>query len=230
MIRVVTQISHIFTMISILFTVLLCSFSVHVTECTEIQKETTYIYNYGNFFDIFRQGDRENYNIHRYEDFDTGYEGPHTGGAFSTGGSRSGLPQYTTTNYFNGYILDISTTHYCGGSKYNAMNLMVEYLDGHSDFVKICNYESANHNWHYNYTWIPSSRSDTATAKFRLEIQSDFATEDRPNVFDEIRIRTTDVKPPPPPSTTAKPPPQSSTTSIPVTTPSFETTTLKKSP
>ena len=157
------QTSHIFTMISILFTILLCLFSVHITECTEIPKETTYTYNYDNFGDIFRLGDIYNFNTYRYRDIDTGYEGPHIGGAFHTEGTC-----VTTTNFFYGYIVDITTTHFCGNeSTYgNDMYIHVHYYDGEEpDTMYYCD----DHIWHYNYTWIPPTRYSRAYSKVSIQ-------------------------------------------------------------
>jgi len=207
MIRVVTQISYkelrmqtcnIFTMISILFTALLCLFSVHVTECTEIQKETIYTYNYDNKFgDIFYQGALDDFNMMTYEDADTGYEGPHVGGVFHLEGTS-----WTSTSWFDGYIVDISTTYYCGG--YGGIWLYVYYPDGEQDATGLCGSD-----WAYNQTWTPATRYShhgyPVYSKFRLEIKSS-ASPSNPNGFDEIKI-----------TTTPKPPPQIPTTSIPAT-------------
>ena len=166
MIGVVTQISykelmmqtcHISTMISILFTALLCLFSVHVTDCTEIQDETIHTYNYGNNFDdLFVQGYEDSFNTYKYEDINpilaTGYEGPHIGGVFMMEGDTM-----TTTNYFNGYIVDISTTQYCGSNTNNYISINVYYRDGETDQEYICGaYET--YEWFYNMTWIPETR------------------------------------------------------------------------
>jgi len=198
MIRVVTQISykevrnqtcHIFTMRSILFTVLLCLFSVHVTECTEIQDETIYTYNYDNKFgDIFHQGDMDDFNMIKYDVINpilrTAYEGPHIGGAFMMEGNS-----YTTTKYFKGYIVDISTTQYCG-TNYGIIYMQVYYTDGESDRDEIC-----GDDWNYNHTWIPLTRFSHSD-QFRVQIHSYGVDLDHPNGFDEIKIRTTDVPPP----------------------------------
>ena len=157
MITVVTQISyqavgkqtsHVSTMISILFTILLCLFSVHVTECTEIQKDTTYTYNYENFGDIFHLGYTDGFNIYNYTDIGTGYEGPHIAGAFHMEGDS-----WTSTNWFDGYIVDISTTQYCGGLP-SDIGVYVYYSNGKYDAEpSIC-----GDNWFYNHSWIPPKR------------------------------------------------------------------------
>ena len=160
MIGVVTQISyqevrkptsHIFTMISILFTILLCLFSVHVTECTEIQYEAIYTYHYDNKFgDIFHQGNMDNFNMMKYEEIDTGYVGPHVGGAFQSEGSS-----YTTTNFFDGYIVDITVYVYCSDINENYNYIGIYYVDGEHDLRELC---GVSNGW-TNQTWIPETRS-----------------------------------------------------------------------
>ena len=123
-------------------------FSVHVTDCTEIQDETTHTYNYDNFGDIFLQGYEDSFNTYKYENIATGYEGPHVGGAFLMKGTS-----FTSTNYYNGYIVDITTTYYCGrDDSPNEMYIHVYYLDGEVDVVQLC-----GANWR-TYTWIPETR------------------------------------------------------------------------
>jgi len=205
LIRVVTQISykevrmqtcHIFTMTSILFPALLCLFSVHVTECTEIQKETIYTYNYDNKFgDIFYQGALDDFNMMKYTEVDTGYEGPHVGGVFHLEGYS-----WTTTSWFDGYIVDISTTQYCGGT--GDIDMYVYYPDGEQDRTALC-----GRDWLYNQTWTPATRfsHQDAIPKFRLEIRSYDVSASFPSGFDEIKITTTPK------------PPQIPTASIPAT-------------
>ena len=166
-----TQTSHISTMMSILFIILLRLFSVHVTECTEIQL-TTFVYNYDNFGDIFRQGAMDDFNTYKYEDIDTGYVGPHEGGVFMVNG-----PSYTTTNFYDGYIVDISTTHYCGNESEHAENdiwLYVYYLD--EDNESMCQFDTMYicvlYDWHYNNTWTPPTRfnhSDVSIQSMNVE-------------------------------------------------------------
>ena len=142
-------------MISILFTIFLYSFSVPVTECTELQKETTYIYNYDNFGDIFQQGDMDDFNLYKYEDIHTGYEGPHVGGAFTMQGVS-----IVTTNYFHGYLTKITANFYCGNpGKIYSMLFAVYYLDRQWNSEWICGANLTEESgWHYNYTWIPPTR------------------------------------------------------------------------
>ena len=84
-----------------------------------------------------------------YEEIDpileTGYKGPHIGGAFQLEGYSM-----ITTNYFDGYILDISTTQYCGRG---VIFMYVYYSDGEQDLTALCGAD-----WHYNETWTPKTR------------------------------------------------------------------------
>jgi len=219
MIRVVTQISYkelrmqtcnIFTMISILFTALLCLFSVHVTECTEIQDEAIHIYNYdNNFGDIFHQGALDDFNMMQYTEIDTGYVGPHVGGVFQTEG-RS----FSSTNFFRGYIVDITAYVYCGDTTLNDNQIYIYYVDKEYDMRYFCN----NGNGWSNQTWIPETRY-SHPEKFRVEIRAWFPIAvNRPIGFDQITIRTTDV---PPTTTTYKSPRQISATSVPAIAPSI---------
>ena len=142
-------------MISILFPILLCLFSVHVTDCTEIQEETTYTYNYdNNFGDIFHLGNIDGFNLYKYTDLDTitAYNDSHIGGAFTMEGTS-----YSTTNFFDGYIVDISTTFYC--TKYiDYLRISVYYADGEHDTNELCINDIY---WVNNRisTWIPPTRS-----------------------------------------------------------------------
>ena len=118
----------------------------------------TFVYNYENFGDIFHQGQRDDFNIYKYEDidtiFDTEYNGTNIGGAFLVDGTST-----TATSNFKEYVIDIIATFYCGGTYAeegtDSLWLMVGYSGGH-DAIYVCE----ERGWHYNYTWIPPTRFD----------------------------------------------------------------------
>jgi len=158
--------------------------------------DIAYTYNYDNFGKLCHQGDREDFNIYRYEDinkiFDTEYKGTSIGGAFSVqGDSVSYAPG------FEGYVLDITATFYCGSTHeeegWKSLCIVVYYnagKDSYADLKYICE----ERGWHYNYTWIPPSRFDY-DKNFHVEIRADNATINKAYGFDDLRITTTD-KPP----------------------------------
>ena len=71
-------------------------------------REIAYTYNYENFGDIFHQGNRDDFNVYKYEDidkiFDTEYSGPNIGGVFLVDASST-----TMTDQFDGHIVNITT-------------------------------------------------------------------------------------------------------------------------
>merc|ERR1739838_77096 len=94
----------------------------------------------------------------------------------------------TSTNCFDGYIVDITTTHYCGTN--GNINIYIYYSGGTYESATE-EYDSAGwicgDNWFYQQTWIPPTRSNHPTyPKFRVEIRSVYVSAKSPNVFDEI--------------------------------------------
>jgi len=172
---------------------IICFFSVLIQiQSTEIE----YIYNYDDFSEIFEQGGLHNFNVARYEDiddiFDTPYEGSNIGGAFLLYGKW--LTGGWHERQFPGYIMKITTTHYCGKLT-DTFTLWVTYADGYQETKGIC---SDTAGWSYNSTWFPQRHSEN----FTLGIEGQHATVNKPLGFDEIRITMTDT----PPKTTSTPP------------------------
>jgi len=164
---------------------IICFFSVLIQiQSTEIE----YIYNYDDFSEIFEQGGQHNFNVAKYQDidniFDKPYEGSNIGGAFLLYGKW--LSGSWHQQEFVGYIIKITTTHYCG--KLNApLKLWINYADGSEDSKEIC---SDTTGWNYNYAWIPTRHTES----FTLGISAEGATVNEPFGFDEIRITVTDAK------------------------------------
>jgi len=157
-------------------------------------RETTYTYNYDyGFSGIFPQFDGVNdFHVYKYEHieiiFDEKYNGTNIGGAFLVRGHSD-----TGTIEFEGYLVDISATFYCGGTdaEEGGASLLIDvyYPDGEDDYIFICQEKG----WHYNHTWIPPR--GTKYQNFRLWIEALDATIDKAYGFDELRITFTD-KPP----------------------------------
>jgi len=174
---------------------IICFFSVLIQiQSTEIE----YIYNYDDFSEIFEQGGLHNFNVARYEDiddiFDKPYEGSNIGGAFLLYGDWQ--TRYWHEREFDGNIIKITTTHYCGKlTDIYTLTLWINYPDGSKDYKGIC---SDTTGWNYNYTWIAPRH----TENFTLGIEGAYATVNEPIGFDEIRITMTDT----PPKTTTTPP------------------------
>jgi len=157
-------------------------------------RETTYTYNYDyGFSEIFPQGDGVNdFHVYKYEQieiiFDEKYNGTNIGGAFVVQGTS-----ITGPIEFEGHLVDITATFYCGGTHAEegaySLWIAVYYPDGEYDPIYICQEKG----WHYNYTWIPPSAARYQS--FTLHIAANDVTMDKAYGFDELRITFLD-KPP----------------------------------
>ena len=120
-----------------------------------IQSELIYVYNYDNFDDIFHEGNRNDFNVYKYEDidniFETKYDGPNIGGAFQMQGNST-----TITHQFDGYLVDVTASFYCYNAEEVEMNweMSILYEDGTFERNRVC-IGSGPSNWKYNITWIP---------------------------------------------------------------------------
>jgi len=165
--------------------------------------ETVYTYNYDNFGDFFPQGDREDFNIHKYADndtiFDAEYKGTNIGGAFLVLGNSS------TTMHFEGQLLDITATFYCGSTftdtEVESLWIYVYYVEGgiagtHVDRVHDAIYICEERGWHYNYTTNPQLAAKYQVFNgFNVTVGALNATANRAYGFDELRITTSDTPP-----------------------------------
>jgi len=154
-------------------------------------REIVYTYNYDNFGDFFHQGAREDFNIYKYQAidkiFDTEYNGTNVGGVFLVQGSSA-----TSTPDFEGYVVNITATFYCGSTHdeegRNSLWIAV-YYDKNEDFTYLCQ----ERGWHYNHTWIPPL--GTTYKNFSLYIRASDATLNKAYGFDELRFTTSDTPP-----------------------------------
>jgi len=156
--------------------------------------ELTYTYNYNSFGEIFPQDDSvvDRFHLDKYKDirtiFDTDYTGKNIGGAFLVQGSRN-----VYTPDYEGPVVDITATFYCGGTEPEeeglSLRMGVYYPDGEYDNHYVC----PERGWHYNYTWIPPRGADYQS--FKVYVRANDATLDKAYGFDELRI-TTRVEPP----------------------------------
>jgi len=156
--------------------------------------ELTYTYNYNSFGEIFPQDDSvvDRFHLDKYEDihkiFDTEYTGKNNGGAFLVQGNNK-----TYTSVYEGELVDITATFYCGGTYAeegaNSLEIFVNDLDGNHDY----HYPCQERGWRYNYKWIPSTSAKYQD--FYVRFMAYDATIDKPYGFDELRI-TTRVEPP----------------------------------
>ena len=133
-------------------TTIICFFSVLIRIQSD---EIVYVYNYSDFGELFHQGDQDDFNVYKYEDIDTvfdeKYYGPNIGGAvLLNGGSKTRTPP------FDGYIVDITASFYCGSKEFDNMRIYVIYADGKYDDMWLCG--DARIGWTYYYTWIPPMR------------------------------------------------------------------------
>jgi len=153
-------------------------------------RETVYTYNYDNFGDFFPQDDIEVFNITKYADnntiFEQEYNGTNIGGAFLVKGSGDGVSQ------FEGYIVNITATFYCGSTNkeegVNSLYIEVHYPRGYPEGIHLCK----ERGWHYNYTWTPSLARQL---NFTVIAEADEATIHKAYGFDELRIITSDTPP-----------------------------------
>ena len=134
---------------------IICFFSVLIRIQSE---DIVHVYNYDNFDELFHQGNLQDFNVLKYQEidilFDKPYEGPNIGGAFLLHGESN-----TNTPQFDGYIVDITASFYCGdkkGNKVRFLSFWVGYADDRDERVFICD----DYGWNYNYTWIPPQRFD----------------------------------------------------------------------
>merc|ERR1739838_963620 len=92
-------------------------------------EEIVHLFNYDNFDELFHQGARDDFNKDLYEDidniFDKPYEGPNIGGAFLLHGESD------TWKDFDGYIVDITASFYCGNYYEENMYFALYYPSGH---------------------------------------------------------------------------------------------------
>jgi len=159
--------------------------------------ELIYVYNYDSFTEIFQQRDGINdFHVYKYEDirtiFDTDYTGTNIGGAYLVQGSN-----WHNTLGYEGYLLDITATFYCGSTYAKeggiSLEFHVDYPDGSNDINYVCQ----ERGWHYNYTWIP--QMGAKHQGFVVTIGASNAAIVKAYGFDELRIRTR-------PQTTTTPP------------------------
>jgi len=152
-------------------------------------EEIVHVFNYDNFDELFHQGDRDDFNKDLYEYiniiFDKPYEGPNIGGAFVLHGTSR------TARQFDGYIVDITASFYCGNKETDNLEFLVYYADNAEDHY-FCG--DSNHGWNYNYTWTPPTHFNHAE-NFSVEICAYNAVVNQAFGFDEIRITTTDRPP-----------------------------------
>jgi len=158
-----------------------------------IQSEIIYIYNYDNFGELFHQGARWDYNIYKYEDidkiFDTEYKGTNIGGAFTIYDSYS----YSYALPFEGYLVDITASFYCGSTypkDEGSLWINIDYHDEVNDGRFLCQ----ERGWNYNYTWIPPSGAKYQNFTM-TGIGAFNATMNKAYGFDELRITTSDTPP-----------------------------------
>jgi len=153
-------------------------------------REIAYTYNYDNFGDLFPQGG--NFHVYKYADLDkiidTDYKGTSIGGAFLLQGGGG-----TATDEFEDYIVDITTSVYCGGTyeEEGGASLLIDiiYSGGKRwNSVYICE----ERGWVYNLTWIPPTRQYQG---FTVRITAWEATKNKVYGFDLLRITTSDTPP-----------------------------------
>jgi len=170
---------------------ILCIFSVVIPIQSQ---EIIYVYNYDSFGDMYPQGEigLNEFHVDKYADIDTifatEYKGTHIGGAFLVQGWTS-----IKTDAFEGYITDITTTFYCGGTypeEPDSLWIDVYYNDVDHDRNSLCTEKG----WHYNYTWIPASGAKYQG--FKIRTAAVIATINKAYGFDELRITTTTDQPP----------------------------------
>ena len=134
-----------------------------------IQSHETFtidVYNYESFGELFPQSRGiDDFHVYEYANMDNifaeKYKGSNIGGAFLVQGWTS-----IETDAFEGYITDITTTFYCGGTypeEPDSLWIDVYYNDVDHDRNSLCTEKG----WHYNYTWIPASG-----AKYQVSIHS----------------------------------------------------------
>jgi len=151
------------------------------------------VYNYVSFGEIFPQsyGGFDEFHLYKYADidiiFDTEYKGTNIGGAFLVHGTN------WTETHFDGYVIDITATFYCGSTETeeggDSLWIGVRYPDGNIEGSFICQ----ERGWHYNHTWIPPSGA--IWQNFTVIPEANFATINRAYGFDELRITTSDTPP-----------------------------------
>jgi len=157
-------------------------------------REIAYTYNYDNFVDLFRPSDSgvDHFHVYKYVDLDkiidTDYKGTNIGGAFLLEGGGG-----TATDEFEGYIVDITTSVYCGGTyeEEGRASLLIDiiYSGGKRwNSVYICE----EIGWVYNLTWIPPTRQYQG---FTVRITAWEATANKVYGFDLLRITTSDTPP-----------------------------------
>ena len=129
-------------------TIVLYWFSVLIP----VQSVKVYIFNYdNNFGDFFHQGDRNDFNLYKYKDIDIlkeKYEGSNIGGAFQEEGDYE-----MRTHKFEGYLVNMTGTFYCGNPNAYRNGFGFEYVDGGGEYWGVC---GLPHLWTYNYPLIPT--------------------------------------------------------------------------
>ena len=121
--------------------------------------EIIYVYDYDNLGEILPQGSGINdFHLYKYSDidkiFDDKYKGSNIGGAFLMEGNYS--TNYLEVPVFPGYIVNITTTFYCGSTLAeeggNSLVIVVTYVNESGDVDWLCEDRTG---WHYDYTWTP---------------------------------------------------------------------------
>jgi len=165
----------------------------YISVLIPIQSELIYVYNYDNFGDIFHQGNRNDFNVYKYEDidsiFETKYAGTNIGGAFQMLGNFS-----TATHQFDGYLVDVTATIYCANTEERENWLMWFKTGNNWDAGRYVCGESPvdTNNWNYNIKWIPYF---DINENVTLHFESFGATVNKPFGFDEIRVTTRETPP-----------------------------------